>query len=449
MITPAKARLVVEYGHITNSPVSQDIIDLSQTDTVDTKRLGPFSNTIVGHSRDALQHCLDNHTQCVLLNPNTYDALSVALCDAYLSNRDGRVVIITNGSVKKTAKVVEQYGIGKVYVEGLSLVTIDESDFIITTLHDFYNNKSYQENVKMIISINETNGFHSLAVSSSSIALSEYDRVIFIEHVINDMKFEDYSIFSFMPTSFYVISHLIRCASTIPNNFDKSAVEWYLHNIENNFPVIEMCRLFGIFYPRVKNIGFYSSLTLSDSSEGKSYERQAEEFINSTVEMRQSIIDDCMLDNSYLNEKKEIITNTCNLLKTNSRYTGSVIFRTSNEKLASALGSSLSIPVIDGSNDDREQIKISRFLFPSPSYKAYTPIKRNIYPTKTIFYSADILDNEDLLNKCTIMIYCEPFADRESFLLEYEMCRLYNISMCFILVSGTYEEYLPTTGWFK
>ena len=448
MITPAKARLIVDYGRITNSPVSQDIIDLSQTDTVDSRELGPFSNTIVGHSRDALQHCLDNHTQCVLLNPNTYDALSVALCDAYLSDREGRVVIITNGSIKKTAKVIERYGMGKVYIEELSLYTLDESDFIITTLHDFFNNKSYQENVKMVISINETNSFHSSSVASSAIALSEYDRVIFIEHVVAKMKFEEYDIFSSLMSSSYVISHLIRCAATIPNNFDKTAVEWYMYDIENNFPVIDMCRLFGIFYPRVKPIGFCTDLSVQDSSE-KEHLLQAEKFINSTVEVRQSIINDCMLDNSYLNEKKVTITHIYDNLRTSSRSSGSVIFRTSNEKLAAVLGPSLSIPVIDGCGDERERTKISRFLYPSPSHKAYAPIKRNIYPTKTIFYSADILDNEDILNKCTTMIYCEPFADRESFLLEYEMCRLYNITMIFILVSGTYEEYLPAAGWFN
>lgn len=445
MMTPAKARLIVEYGHITNTPVSQEIIDISHMGTVDQLSLGPFSNTLVGHSRDALQHCLDNPAHCVLINPNTYDALSVALCDAYLSDKEGQVIILTP-NIKKIAKIIEKYNIGKVYTSLTDSVALDDADFIVTNLHDFYEKRSYQENVKMIISMNETYSYHTTAVSSQATSLSEYDRVIFIEHITGLLQYGEYDIFTALATSNYMIYHIIKNLGTIPNNFDKMNAAELIVNSAGKPPIIDMCRLVGVFYPKVKNIGFFSSPMVRESIDSLKYE--CDTFVNSSYEARRQIIDKCMLDNNYLSKKKETITNACNLLKTSGNYTNGIIFRTSNEKLATTLGASMSIPVIDGSNDDHERAKIARFLYPDPSYKLYNTSKRNIFSTKTIFCSSDILDNEDILNKCTMMVYCEPFADRESFLLEYELCRLYNISMFFILVSGTYEEYLPEKGWF-
>lgn len=464
-VTPAKARLICDLADVINSKVSDEIRDLAKTHTVRDLELGPYSEMLGTASESALQHCLDNPVSCVLISPKSYDALSVALCDAYLSKREGPVLIMCD-DLKDSGHIVSTiltyHKDTKIYnSKAKSNPSLESCQFVVVDIVDFMSNDIGKINFKSAIAFKRTTYLNSgSALPLAFKFLYEFDRLILIEETSGLGDYGDFEVNRLTMTSSTIYADGVRyMKGTDVGFFDKMNFRAITTGNPPKYPVVDMARLMGIFYPRIKDVYFLDSTRSLPSDVSKSAydnvskiydsipkESTAQMFIEGGIDERKRIIEIHDSRSSWNLLKSAVVID---IIKLARQMDYRPIVRTSNVEAAVRMKTSIILPELTYEDEDNDNMAKARFLYPSPLHQKYKKENKKIFTSNGIIVVDNIVDDIDLLNHCTMMIYCEPFIDRESYELEYQLCKTFNIRMVMACVPQSYEQYLVKKGWYK
>ena len=460
----AQARAICRVADILNSKVSDDIRELASTNTYENYDLGPFTKMLNEASQSALQHCLDNTASCMLISPNSYDALSVALCDAYLKGSTGSTLIMISEHDIGSSLIDIKSKIGKwlpdstIYIDDIdSSTSYNDEDYIISTPSAFMNNNTGKSNIKSVIIYNvgrDPSGYQVLP--SQFYFLYEFDRVVFVSIDKSSNKYGDQGYISSLLDRFSSSYNPVMMKGNL-SIFDKENVISMLSLKNDRYPVLDIMRLFGVHYPEMKNVAFYNSPSHSHNNvvsvekprvqrmyASESPKRMATRFIKGSVEERNEILSDHEKNTSWSILKSLTVRD----LITEARVQDiRPIVMTRNEELALRIKSTLILPELEEGRDNN--LTLARFFYPSPEHVKYKPENKKIFTSNGIIVVNNFIDDIEVLKYCGLMIYCEPFLDKEEFDLQYQLCKSFNIQMAIPCVSDTYEIELAEQGWYK
>lgn len=447
-----RARMVCCMADMMNSPVDETIVKLSKENTVRDRDLGPYADMLNTASESAVQYCLDNPTTCLLINPKSYDALSAALCDAYLSDRNGSVIIIADAIDDETIQYYQtaiktRQPESTIYIDSANKPIV-EADFIITTSSLFMLNDMGKIPIKSVI-VDIKNAYGMAISPMYNVHLYENDRIIFIENMENTSwgEFSGIAANLSMTASYNSVSQYMKDNIS---RFDKLNLASMLSNKSVHYSCVDIHRLLGVYYPKVKDVSFFSEKrnhrmnTHSETNTDDSIRILAEEYVSGSDSQRKIINDRFADDGQNIAIKSRIVSFIIGFAKT-EKYRP--IIRTKNEKLAIRLKSDIIVPELY-KDDQVSNTAIARFLYPDSLHRKYSSDKR-VFKSNGLLVVDSFVDNLDILRHCNMMIYCEPFTSRQEFELEYQFCKLFNIRMVMACIDNSYEEYITKLGWYK